>query len=96
MTEPGFVYQNEIATTPERLWAALTSGELTRQYWFDRRIESDWVPGAAVSFYDGGSDVLTDVGEVLECDPPRRLVYSFRPIAPSGQPDYALTGCASS
>ena len=78
MSEPAFVYETTIATTPERLWAALTSGELTRRYWFDRRIESDWTLGSKVLFYDGASDVVTDSGVVLECDPPHRLVYSFR------------------
>jgi uncharacterized protein YndB with AHSA1/START domain len=78
MTEPAFVYETDIATTTESLWAALTSGELTRRYWFDRRIESDWAVDSPVTFYDGESDVVTDTGVVLESDPPRRLVYTFR------------------
>ena len=78
MTEPAFVYQTDIATTPERLWAALTSGELTQQYWFDRRIESSWTDGEPVRFYDGASDVVTDSGTVLEAVPYRTLSYSFR------------------
>lgn len=78
MAEPAFVYENDIATTPERLWAALTTGELTRQYWFDRRIESDWQVGSPVRFYDGASDKLTDSGQVLEADAPHRLSYTFR------------------
>lgn len=79
-TEPAFVYETTIATTPERLWEALTSGAVTRVYWFDRRVESDWTAGSPVHFFDGDSDTLTDVGEVLEADPPRRLVYSFAPV----------------
>ena len=78
MTEPAFVYQTDVATTPERLWAALTTGDLTRQYWFDRRIESSWVEGEPVRFYDGASDVVTDSGTVLEAVPHRTLSYSFR------------------
>jgi len=78
--EPAFVYETTIRTTPERLWDALTTGELTRSYWFDRRIESDWLVGSPVRFYDGAGDTVTDDGEVLECDPPRRLVYSFAPV----------------
>lgn len=78
MGNPEFVYVTYIATTPEKLWAALTRGEFTKKYWYGRRIESDWTVGSPVSFFDGDSDTLTDSGVVLECDPPRRLVYSFR------------------
>jgi uncharacterized protein YndB with AHSA1/START domain len=78
MAEAAFVYENEIATTPERLWEALTTGDLTRQYWLDRRIESDWQVGSPVRFYDGASDKVTDTGQVLEANPPHRLSYTFR------------------
>jgi uncharacterized protein YndB with AHSA1/START domain len=79
MTKHEFVYVTYIATTPEKLWAALTSGDFTRSYWYDRRIESAWKVGAPVRFYDGDSSTVTDSGEVLEVDPPRHLVYTFRP-----------------
>ena len=84
MTEPAYVYEAELATTPERLWAALTEGEQTRRYWFDRRIESSWEVGAPVCFYDGASDVMTDTGEVLAYDPPRLLSYTFKYLAEGG------------
>ena len=79
MAKPEFVYVTYIATTPEKLWAALTRGEFTKKYWYSRRIESDWTVGSAVRFFDGDSDLLTDSGVVLECDLLRRLVYTFRP-----------------
>ncbi|WP_027346510.1 SRPBCC domain-containing protein [Hamadaea tsunoensis] len=79
-----FVYEDEIPTTPERLWAALTQGEITRRYWFDRRIESDWKIGSPVRFHDGDSDTVTDTGEVLEYEEPRRLAYSFRQTSGDG------------
>lgn len=82
--DAAFVYETTIATTPERLWQALTSGEVTRAYWFDRRIESDWTVGSPVTFYDGDSDVVTDVGSVVECMPHRRLVYTFAQVG--GEP----------
>ncbi len=78
MAKPEFVYVTYIATTPEKLWAALTRGEVTKKYWYGRRIESKWTVGSPVRFFDGDSDVLTDSGVVLECDPPRRLSYTFR------------------
>jgi len=78
MKKPEFVYVTYIATTPERLWEALTRGEFTRKYWYDRRIESDWRIGSPVRFYDGANNDLTDSGVVLESDPPRRLAYTFQ------------------
>jgi uncharacterized protein YndB with AHSA1/START domain len=80
MSKPEFVYVSYIATTPERLWQALTSGAFTKQYWFNRRIESDWQAGSPVRFYDGDSDTVTDDGQVLVSEPPRRLSYSFGPV----------------
>ncbi len=86
MSRPEFVYVTYIATTPERLWQALTGGEFTKKYWFNRRIESSWQPGSPVRFYDGDTDTVTDDGVVLAADRPRRLSYSFGPVGypPSG------------
>ena len=43
MSEPTFVpktvYVIYIAATPEQVWAALTSAEFTRQYFFGRSVE---------------------------------------------------------
>lgn len=80
MDGPEFVYVAYIATTPDKLWQALTSGAITRLYWYDRRIESEWSVDSPVRFYDGDSNVVTDEGKVLQTDPPRRLSYSFRPV----------------
>jgi uncharacterized protein YndB with AHSA1/START domain len=76
MNEPKFVYVTYIATTPEKLWQALTDGAFTERYWFGTRIASDWNPGARVTFTRG--DLVSDYGVVLECDPPRRLSYTWR------------------
>ncbi len=77
---PAFVHEATIASSPYHLWQALTTGDLTRRYWFDRRIESDWTFGSPVRFYDGGTETLTDGGEVLAAEPPRLLSYTFAPV----------------
>ena len=41
-----FVYVTYIRTTPEALWAALTSPEFMRKYWFGMNIETDWKTGS--------------------------------------------------
>lgn len=72
-----FVYVSFIRTTPHRLWAALTSPEFTRQYWFGIQQVSEWTVGAAwkLVFPDGRT---ADSGEILESDPPKRLVIRWR------------------
>src|SRR5208283_4891096 len=47
MTEkPSSVFVTYIVTTAEKLWEALTNGEITKQYFFGRRMESDWEAGS--------------------------------------------------
>ncbi len=72
-----FVYVTYIRTTPEKLWQALTSPEFQKQYWFGMHQECDWKPGSswALLFSDGR---VADAGEVLEIEPPRRLVLKWR------------------
>ncbi len=48
MDRPKFVYVTYIATAPDKVWTALTSGDFTYQYWSGRRIQSDWKPGSPV------------------------------------------------
>jgi uncharacterized protein YndB with AHSA1/START domain len=76
MSELKFVYVTYIATTPEKLWQALTDGAFTRRYWFGTAVESDWTPGSRVTFRSDGE--AHDTGEVLDCVPYRRLSYSWQ------------------
>ncbi len=77
MTEKTFVYVTYIRTTPEKLWEALTRPEFTRRYWFGSHQETGWTTGSPwkLMFADGR---VADAGEVLEVDPPRRLVLKWR------------------
>jgi uncharacterized protein YndB with AHSA1/START domain len=77
MSKPSFVYVTYIATTPERLWAALTQPEFTERYMFGRRVESTWAAGAPVRYW-GREGSVSDSGQVLESDPPRRLSITWR------------------
>jgi uncharacterized protein YndB with AHSA1/START domain len=78
MSKPQFVYVTYISTTPEKLWNALTDGELTKQYWGRRRNASDWKPGSPWRHEDYDNPNLVDIaGEVVESAPPRRLVLTW-------------------
>jgi uncharacterized protein YndB with AHSA1/START domain len=72
-----FVYAIYIRTTPERLWSALTNAEQMKEYWFGMHMKSDWKPGSEwqMFFSDGR---IADAGEVLESQPPKRLVLKWR------------------
>jgi len=71
-----FVYVTFIRTTPERLWSALTTPDFMKQYWFNMCIETDWKVGSSwkLAFSDGR---LADTGEVVEFDPPNRIVLDW-------------------
>ncbi|MDG4890476.1 ATPase [Mesorhizobium sp. WSM3866] len=77
MSDNTFVYVTYIRTTPEKLWTALTDPEFNRQFFLCSYQESDWKVGSSwkLIFPDGR---VADSGEILEIDPPRRLVIKWR------------------
>jgi uncharacterized protein YndB with AHSA1/START domain len=72
-----FVYVTYIRAAPERVWSALTDKAFIPRYWYGATLESEWRPGSAwkMQFPDGR---VSDAGEVVESDPPRRLVLNWR------------------
>ena len=71
------VFEIYIRTTPERLWEAITDGEIRSKYNFGARVNSDWTPGSRYEMTPPEAAVLLGEGENLEVDPPRRLVQSM-------------------
>ena len=73
------IFEIYIKTTPERLWEAITDGEIRSKYQFGSVLSSDWTPGSRFEMATKGGDLLGE-GENLEVDPPRRLVQSMRAL----------------
>ena len=71
------VFEIYIRTTPERLWEAITDGEIRSKYQFGLTITSDWTPGSRFEMSNPRAPGLLGEGENLEIDPPRRLVQSM-------------------
>lgn len=79
MSKPQFVYVTYIASTPEKVWEALTKPDMTEKYWFGYRVTSDGKPGDYMTAVDpAGKQAHHD--PILESDPPRRLVYGWQPL----------------
>jgi len=74
--KPAIVYTIYIASTPEKVWEALTTAELSRKYFSGNAVEVDLRVGGAyiVRTPDGALHIS---GEVIECDPPRKLTITF-------------------
>ena len=80
------VFQVSIKATPQAIWTAITDPEWNRRYGYQSPSEYELRPGGAFRTLAtaemkqyGGPDVIID-GEVIECDPPRKLVQTWRPL----------------
>ena len=71
------VFEIYIRTTPERLWEAITDPEIRAKYNFGAGVTSDWTPGARLEMGALKAGGLLVEGEVLEVDPPHRLVHTM-------------------
>ena len=77
------VYQVFIRATPEAIWDAITKPEWTQRYGYRSIAEFDLRPGgtyrgkATPEFQAMGMPEVVVEGEVIEADPPRKLVHTW-------------------
>jgi uncharacterized protein YndB with AHSA1/START domain/DNA-binding transcriptional ArsR family regulator len=71
------VFEIYIKTTPERLWQAIVDPEIRAKYNFGASVDSDWKPGSKFVMAVPDAGFVLGEGEVLEADPPRRLVHTM-------------------
>jgi uncharacterized protein YndB with AHSA1/START domain len=74
------VFEIYIRTTPERLWEAITDSDIRSKYFFGMRTTSDWEQGSRVEQSHPNASGLLGEGEILEVDPPHRLVQTMRAL----------------
>ena len=72
------VFEIYIRTTPERLWEAITDSGIRSKYNFGVGIDCDWQVGSRYVQTSPKAGSPIGDGEILEIDPPRRLVQSAR------------------
>jgi uncharacterized protein YndB with AHSA1/START domain len=73
---PAIVYVIYIAARPEKVWEALTSAPFSKQYFSGLAVELEPRQGGAftVRLPDGSLHIA---GEVIDCDPPRKLTVTW-------------------
>jgi uncharacterized protein YndB with AHSA1/START domain len=74
--KPTLVYTIYIASTPEKVWQALTTAEFSRKYFFGNSVEVELRTGGAFTVRPPDGSVHIS-GEVIECEPLRRLTVTF-------------------
>ena len=86
MSDARFVYTIYIRGTPEQVWQGLLDARFTRQYWAHENV-SDWQPGSHWEHRrTDDARTLDLVGQVIESNPPHRLVLTW--AEPANQADY--------
>jgi uncharacterized protein YndB with AHSA1/START domain len=78
------VYRVYIRATPEAIWEAITKPEWSRRYGYGGSVEYELQPGGAFRALAteeqrayGSPEVAVD-GEVIEAEPPHKLVQTWR------------------
>src|ERR1700688_2387965 len=80
--KPTLVYTIYIASTPEKVWQALGSAQFSQRYFFGNSVEVHLRIGGAyiVRMSDGALHIS---GEVIECEPDRKLTVTFNVTWPA-------------
>jgi len=85
-TETLQVYRVYIKATPQAIWDAITKPEWTEKYGYQSPVEYDLRPGGAYRGYASKAMITMGVpevaveGEVIEVDPPRKLVQTWHAL----------------
>jgi uncharacterized protein YndB with AHSA1/START domain len=80
------VYRVYIKATPQAIWEAITTPEWTQKYGYRAISEFELKPGgkyralAPKEMQEMGMPELLIDGEVIEADPPRKLVHTWHPL----------------
>ena len=82
-----YVYVTYIASTPEKVFEAITKPDLARRYWGHENV-SDWTPGSKWEHVRANDERSVElVGKVVEHTPPTRLVITWANASQAADPD---------
>lgn len=74
------IYQIFIKADPQAIWDAITKPEFTARYFYGTRVETTGEVGTPFRHYSPDGSELWGDDTVLESDPPKRLVVTWRSL----------------
>lgn len=72
-------FESFIRAADTRVWDAIINPDLTRQYFYDTTIESDFKSGSRYVYRDPKGRVVLQ-GQIVEVEPFRKLVMTFSAV----------------
>lgn len=74
------VYQVYIKAPAERVWEMIATPEMVGRFFQGAQLEGSYEVGNRVRTWAPDRSALWGDNEVLECDPPRKLVHTWRSL----------------
>jgi len=75
-----YEYSIYIASTPEKIWGALTRNELRRHWWRGHTVDTDWKVGSPIiGRFPDGSEEFT--GHILVANSPTQLGFEIDEVS---------------
>jgi uncharacterized protein YndB with AHSA1/START domain len=74
------VYQLYIRADQERVWDAITNPAVVSKFFHGAQVESTYEAGSPIRSWSPDHSQLWGDNTVLECDPPRKLVHTWRSL----------------
>jgi uncharacterized protein YndB with AHSA1/START domain len=74
------VYQLYIKAGPDEVWQAITDPATVARFFFGQRREAVYEVGGRIRSWSPDGEQPWGDNVILECDPPRRLVHTWRSL----------------
>jgi uncharacterized protein YndB with AHSA1/START domain len=74
------VYQLYIKASPDEVWQAITDPATVARFFFGQRREAVYEVGGRIRSWSPDGEQPWGDNVILECDPPRRLVHTWRSL----------------
>lgn len=89
-SKPQLVYQIIINAPQEQVWTAITTPEFTTRYYYGSTLQTDLSVGSPFTYLMPNGAPIVE-GEVVESDPPNRLIHTYHSLWPPMNEDAPTT-----